>query len=86
MKSIFTIATHVSRLKNLLIFSKSSSISKNKTLLSLFTIIIILEVKFDFIPKYVRESIERIDDIDVLLRKSIEVSSIEELEELLKKS
>ena len=46
----------------------------------------ILEVKFNFIPGAIKEVIEEIGDIgtlEVLLRKSIQVSSIGEFEALL---
>lgn len=48
-----------------------------------------LEIKFEFVPKLIRESIEEINDIDILdglFKKFIEVSSIEEFKESLNKA
>lgn len=49
----------------------------------------VLELKFDFVAKDIRTSIENIEDInalDGLFSKSLSVSNIEEFEALLKKA
>ena len=52
-------------------------------------IIDLLAAKFDFVPKFIREGIQSLDDIDVLdelLKKIIKINSLDEFKELLEKA